>query len=106
MSIRLFHRGARRIVRLRGREGVVTWCAFHRGTVNWEGIFRTALLLVGFQAATATGELRFGDGGVLRWTRAPLWTTIRLRLPPCSTKKTALLAARLLKAARYAETGE
>jgi hypothetical protein len=106
MSIRLFHRGARTVVRLPGGERGATWCALHGETVNWDGIFRSALMLVGFQAVAETGGLRFGDGGVVGWTRAPLWTTIRLRLPPCSEKKAALLEAGLLKAARYAETGE
>jgi hypothetical protein len=106
MSVRLFHRGARTVVKLPGSGGGVTWCAVHSGAVNWESIFRSALLLVGFQAVVEAGGVRFGEGGVLGWTRAPLWTTIRLRLPPCSEKKAALLEAGLLKAARYAETGE
>jgi hypothetical protein len=105
MSVRLFHAHARMVVATRPRQGERVWYAVHRRPVAWADLFASALALVGFRPESATDGLQFG-GGSLHWTRGLLWTTIRLRLPPCSEKKAALLAAGLLKAARYAsETG-
>ena len=101
MSVRLFHRGARLVARVTTGQRDVTWCAFHRREIGWAGLFAPALLLVGFASEQDPGGMRFGDGGAISWTRGVLWTTIRLRLPPCSERKAALLAAGLLKAARY-----
>ena len=101
MSVRLFHRHARFVVRLPDRDGCHRWLALHRRPVAWDGIFSPALALVGFECASENEALQFGNGR-LDWTRGPFWTTIRLRLPPCSPKKAALLAVGLFKAARYA----
>jgi hypothetical protein len=103
MSVRLFHRHTRLVVRLPARGGEEVWIALHQRPVAWGGIFIPALALVGIRAeASGLDRLQF-DGGKLIWTRETFWTTIRLQLPPCSAKKRALLAMGLLKAARYAE---
>jgi hypothetical protein len=93
----------RLIVRVRAEDRQFTWCAFHRRAVDWTLVLAPALALVGLAAVPRDDGISFGDGGSIDWTRGPLWTTIRLRLPPCSDRKAALLAAGLLKAARYGE---
>jgi hypothetical protein len=102
MSIRLFHKNARCVLRLSERDGCQRWLALHTRRVPWEEIFSPALILIGFPCERGGEALQFG-GGRLDWTTGAFWTTIRLRLPPCSPKKAALLAAGLFKAARYAE---
>jgi hypothetical protein len=101
MSIRLLHKNARFVVRLPEEGGCHRWLALHTRRVPWDEIFAPALMLVGFSCERAGGALQFGDGR-LDWTSGAFWTTIRLRLPPCSPKKASLLAAGLFKAARYA----
>lgn len=101
MSVRLFHRRTRVVITVGSSGRAFTWCAFHRRPIAWADVFAPVLLLVGFSGAREPGGIRFGEGGCLHWTRGALWTTIRLQLPPCSDKKAALLAAGLLKAARY-----
>ena len=111
MSVRLFHRGGRLVMRSsRASRQVSTWRALHVRPVAWEDVFRPALALLGFTVENADGALRFGTGpaatagvstGSIRWTRGAFWTTIRVQLPVCSAKKAELLAAALLKAARY-----
>jgi hypothetical protein len=88
---------------MRSAEGSFIWYALHRRPIDWPLVLTPALSLVGFSAAMRTDGITFGDGGSIDWTRGALWTTIRLRLPPCSDRKAALLAAGLLKAARYGE---
>jgi hypothetical protein len=106
MSVRLFHRGARLVLRLtRGPDGAYTWCALHRRPVPWIHIFRPALGLFGFLSDGSESSLTFGTG-TLRWTKGPFWTTLRLQLPACSPRKRELMAAGLLKAARYADASE
>jgi hypothetical protein len=101
MSIRLFHKNDRFVVRLPERDGCHCWLAFHTRRVKWDEIFAPALMLVGFPCVRAGEALQFD--GRLDWTSGTFWTTIRLRLPPCSPKKATLLAAGLFKAARYAD---
>ena len=101
MSVRLFHKHARFVVGLPERDGCHRWLALHRRPIAWGDIFSPALALVGFASVSASEALQFGEGR-LDWTTGAFWTTIRLRLPPCSPKKAALLAAGLFKAARYA----
>lgn len=101
MSVRLFHKGARLVIRRRSSPGAHLWYAVHTRPVEWTGVFAPALGLLGFDPEPVADGLRFGEGSV-RWTRGPAWTTIRLVLPPCSPAKAALLAGGLLKAARYA----
>lgn len=101
MSVRLFHRDARVVLAFGAHDGVHTWRALHRGALDWGAILAPPLRLLGFDPEPGGDRLVFG-GGSLDWTTGPLWTTIRLRLPACSEKKAGLLAAGLLKAARYA----
>ena len=102
MSVRLFHRGARVVIPLSTSASSHLWRALHVRPVSWARVFRPPLDLLGLGAEEAAEALRF-TGGRVDWTRSAFWTTIRLQLPPCSPKKAALLAAGLLKAARYGD---
>lgn len=105
MSVRLFHRGARLVIKVSTAEATHLWIALHRRPVAWPVIFSGAVSLLGYAPAAEPEGVRFRDGSV-RWTPGPMWTTVRLRLPSGSPKKQALVAAGLLRAARYAQTGE
>ena len=78
------------------------WMAIHVRPVAWDRIFTHALGLVGLATTRVDDRLEF-RGGALHWTAGSFWTTIRLRLPPASSKKNALVSSGLLKAARYAD---
>ncbi len=63
MSVRLFHRGGRLVMRSsRASRQVSTWRALHVRPVAWEDVFRPALALLGFTVENADGALRFGTG--------------------------------------------
>jgi hypothetical protein len=101
VSIRLFHKGARIVWPRRPAPGVQVWYVVHRQVVEWEELFAPALRLIGLQPEAVPGGLRFA-AGTIHWRRGALGSTIRVALPGCSERKAALLAAGLLKAARYA----
>ena len=103
MSVRLFHRHTRLIVRGWSNERTFTWYALHRRPIEWAQVLAPALALVGFVPTTRTDGISFAGEGSIDWTRSKMWTTIRLRLPRCSDRKAALLEAGLMKAARYGE---
>jgi hypothetical protein len=95
MSVRLFHRGSRFVVvqrRLEGDTSEHRWIALHRSTHPWDLIFSRALQVL---------ELAGRPGIELHWTAQTYWTTIDLRLTQGSLRKRQLIAAALLKAARY-----
>jgi hypothetical protein len=104
MSVRLFHKHTRIVLRIRTRERSFVWHALHRRPVAWAELFASALLLVGFTPERQGDRLRFA-GGCVHWTTGWFGTTIRLQLPPCSDRKAVLLASGLLKVARYAAAG-
>lgn len=97
MSVRLFHKGARVVLVVARREGEHEsehrWIGLHLLPHQWTQIFRTALAML---------DLQGPDRGVdLRWTPSRCWTRIELRLTQGSLRKRQLIAAALLKAARY-----
>lgn len=107
MSVRLFHRGARLVVVLRRREEETTaerWLSLHWAPHSWARIFDTALqrLDLAPQDSTAArpGSIAFSLGG-LHWTGGRYWTTIDVRLAQAPARKRQLIAAALLRAARY-----
>ena len=104
MSVRLFHKHTRIVLRIQTRDRSFVWHALHRRPVAWAELFAPPLLLVGFVAERQGEGLRF-SGGSVHWTTGWFGTTIRLQLPPCSDRKAVLLASGLLKAARYAASG-
>jgi hypothetical protein len=95
MSVRLFHRGGRFVVVLRRVEddagSAHRWLALHRRAPAWPDIFGKARAVLELPP----------DRADLRWTARRHWTTIDLRLSQGSVRKRQLVAAALLKAARY-----
>ncbi len=102
MSVRLFHRGARCVfaVRRSATDGDL-WCAVHRLAHDWAAILSEPLRLLGLTARQEVGQGLTFAGGEIRWTRGPVWTTIRVRLDSGSDRKRQLMKAALLRAARY-----
>lgn len=105
MSVRLLHKHTRIVLPLGTRDGRRRYYALHRRSIPWASVFLPALQLVGFHPEGTVNGFRF-DGGRLEWTTTLVGTSIQLQLPECSRKKSALLAAGLLKAARYAQISE
>lgn len=106
MSVRLFHRGARWVLVVRRTAaGEESWWAPHRALPDWQAIVARQLRLLGLAAEPA------GDApglitplGQIRWKGGRYWSIIRLRLDSGSEIKRRLVAAALLKAARYSRT--
>lgn len=84
MRVRLFSRGARWVWRLSDRR----WLALHRCGPAWAMIFAETMDMLAIQCDILC------RGG--RW-----WTVIEMGLDKFSPKKRQLIAAALLKAARY-----
>lgn len=107
MSIRLFHRGARLVLVVRRRAaGDETWWAPHVTVPRWTEILGGQLRLLGLSAepAATAGRLTFRLGEI-NWITASRWSIITLQLQGGSDVKRRLIAAALLKAARYARPG-
>ena len=103
MSVRLFHQGARLVIRGRrpdaGRE---TWWAIGRQPPDdWRQILERPLVLLDLEprmdgACTLACKL-----GAVTWTRGWRWATIDVHLDQGSAARRTLVTAALLKAARY-----
>ncbi len=107
MSVRLFHRGARLVLVVRRRAaGDETWWSPHFTGPRWTEILGGQLRLLGLSTdpGTVPGRLilRLGE---ISWITAPRWSIITLQLQGGSDMKRRLVAAALLKAARYARPG-
>lgn len=102
MSVRLFHRGMRIVfVVRRGTDGAVRWWVPSVRPHNWAAILRRPLELLELDPridGSSTITFRLGRMG---WTVSRCWSTIWLRLERGSGPKRTLVAAALLKAARY-----
>jgi hypothetical protein len=92
MRVRLFSRGSRWVWRLGDRR----WLAIHRRVPAWSEIFAETLDLMG---------VRLGEREIV-WRARRWWTIVELRLSGFSPKKQRLIAAGLLKAARYNQPPE
>lgn len=76
--------------------------AFHRVAPLWPDVFMRMLRLAGVPAAAETSTLVIGDdAGRVSWRVAERWTTIDVMLMKGSTRKQDLIAAAIVKAARY-----
>ena len=104
MSVRLFHKNARLVlVASRDGAGGQTWWSPHRAPRDWPAILTPALTLLALDPVEgATGPLRFRIGS-MDWTNVRYWSTITLRFDGGTERKRELVAAALLKAARYRE---
>jgi hypothetical protein len=106
VRIRLWHKGARIVFVLERRESAMShhrWFSVHRSPPPWGEIFRKAFGLFDMPGVlVGPSSLRSEGGrGELDWTAGRYWTRIDLRLVQGSARKRTLLAAALLKAARY-----
>jgi hypothetical protein len=106
MSVRLFHKHARLVlVRSRHGAGDETWWAPHLAPRNWTAILAPALRLLTLEPdPRGESAIRFRIGS-MHWTNGRYWSTITLRFDAGSERKRALVAAALLKAARYSLAG-
>ena len=76
--------------------------AVHRREHDWGVVFCNALRLMMETPDLRQGLMLFAEGGgQLTWRRTAFWTIIRVELNAFSKNKRALIAASLLKAARY-----
>jgi hypothetical protein len=102
MSVRLFHRGMRVVLVVqRGNAGDERWWVPSVRPHDWGAILRRPLELLDLDPqldGTNTMTFRLGRMG---WTASRCWSTIWLRLDRGSAPKRTLVAAALLKAARY-----
>jgi hypothetical protein len=102
MSVRLFHRGARLVFVARHRPpGDARWWAPSLQQHDWGSILLRPLVLLGLEPHLDDPESISCRLGRLVWTSGAYWTTIELHLNGGSTTKRKLVAAALLKAARY-----
>jgi hypothetical protein len=103
MSVRLFHKGARIVLVVgRGGAGVESWWSPHFTRADWEPILRTRLDVLAL-SPIAEGKAALACSlGRIEWTGGRYWSTISVRLERGSALKRTLVAAALLKAARYA----
>lgn len=108
MSVRLFHRGARIVLVLRRRApGHELWWSPHRVEPDWPAILGHQLQLLGIAAAASRdGALALTPAGQIQWQTGRWWSIMTLRLDAGSETKRRLVAAALLRAARYARPGQ
>jgi hypothetical protein len=104
MSVRLFHRGARVVLVVRRlAPGQVCWWSPSLTPPDWGAILAPQLALLGLPPRPGPDNTslscRLGD---IRWTIARPWSIIWVRLEGGSDTKRRLVAAALLRAARYA----
>lgn len=103
MSVRLFHKGARIVLMVRRTgAGVESWWSPHLASRDWAPILRARLALLALSPVSEGGAALVCRLGRIEWTAGRYWSTIAVRLERGSEKKRTLVAAALLKAARYA----
>jgi hypothetical protein len=78
------------------------WIAIHPRECDWAVVFRNALDLLMETSKVEQQRITFAEGaGQIAWQRTAFWTIIRLEMSAFSEQKRQLLAAALLKSARY-----
>lgn len=106
MSVRLFHRGARLVFVVRRlAPGDVRWWSPSIMPTDWGAILGRQLELLGLPSQRGEGGMSLSCRlGEIDWTIARRWSIIALRLDAGSETKRRLVAAALLRAARYARS--
>lgn len=106
MSVRLFHRGARLVFVVRRlAPGDVRWWSPYVNSPDWGAILGNQLALLGLPSQRGAGGMSLSCRlGEIHWTSARCWSIIALRLGGGSETKRRLVAAALLRAARYARS--
>jgi hypothetical protein len=80
------------------------WIAIHPRERDWAVVFCSAFDLLMETAKIDRQRISFAEGaGQIAWQRTSFWTIIRLDMTAFSEKKRHLLAAALLKSARYSD---
>jgi hypothetical protein len=80
------------------------WIAIHPRERDWAVVFCNALDLLMETATLDRQRISFAEGaGQIAWQRTAFWTIIHLDMSAFSEKKRHLLAAALLKSARYSD---
>lgn len=103
MSVRLFHQGARVVLVVRRRgAGLESWWSPHAAPCDWAPILRPRLELLALSPVSEGPAALACRLGRIEWTAERYWSTISVRLERGSDTKRTLVAAALLKAARYA----
>jgi hypothetical protein len=103
MSVRLFHKGARTVIVVRReRAGVETWWSPHLSPCDWAPILGARLELLALTPVSEGSTTLTCSLGRIEWTSGRHWSTISVRLERGSDTKRTLVAAAVLKAARYA----
>jgi hypothetical protein len=110
ISLRIFHPG-RHVWRVRQvTEDTVlneTWLSLRQAPPDWNLIFRRALDLIWLPNASHPGRVELEDQhGSITWQERRFTTKIHVRIQGFSSPKRALVAATLLKAARFYEVEE
>jgi hypothetical protein len=107
MSVRLFHRGARFVFVLRrDGPGHERWWSPHLAPPDWATILGQQLRLLGISVEVAgSGQLELMPRGQIQWKGGRRWSIMTLRLDTGSDTKRRLVAAALLRAARYSRPG-
>jgi hypothetical protein len=103
MSVRLFHKGARIVVVVRrAGAGVESWWSPHVAPRDWAPIFRARLELLALSPVSEGDAALVCNLGRIEWTAERYWSTISVRFERGSDTKRTLVAAAVLRAARYA----
>jgi hypothetical protein len=105
IRLRIFHPG-RHVWRLwskrSGNTLEETWISLRSVPPDWEKILASALDLIWLENTRRPGQIELnGQRGFIQWHEGRRTTRIRLRLENLSDKKQSLVAAALLKAARF-----
>ena len=103
MSVRLFHQGARFVIRARRTDaGRETWWALRRQPQeDWHRILERPLMLLDLEPQKDGACSLACKLGAVTWTTGWRWATIDVRLDQGSAARRTLVTAALLKAARY-----
>jgi hypothetical protein len=110
MSIRIRIIDLRRtfVLRVRSRDTDRSlrqiWIAIHPRERDWAVVFGNAFDLLMETSQVDRQRISFADGaGRVAWQRTAFWTIIRLDMSAFSKNKRRLIAAALLKSARYSD---
>jgi len=105
IRLRIFHPG-RHVWRVRkqydGESLVETWISFRLHPPSWEKIFSSTLDLIWLANTPQPARIRLSDQhGLIDWHESWWTTRISIRIEGFSAAKKLLIAATLLKAARF-----
>jgi hypothetical protein len=105
IRLRVFHPGRHvwRLLRKRGRNTLEeTWISLRRVPPDWERILSSTLDLIWLPNTRQPGHIKLSDQhGFIKWRESWRTTKIVVRLENFSVQKESLVAAALLKAARF-----